>query len=205
MLREFRMYAVLLRAAMRGQLQYRANIALVTIGGFAYQGVGLAFLWVIVSRFGALGGWSLTDIALLYGMRLTSHGVWAMPSAQVLLIDLAIREGEFDRYLVRPVNPLIQLLTRMFPIQTISDLLGGVIVLTAAASASDVRWAIGTVGFLIAGIIGGALVEFAIYLAVSSLSFRVVQARSPMLVAGTIMQTAGPTRSPSSRPPCARC
>lgn len=192
MLRQLRMYIVLLRAGMRGQLQYRANFLLITIGGFAYQGVGLAFLWVVVGRFGGLGGWSLHDIALLYGMRLTSHGLWAVPSAQILVIDLAIREGEFDRYLVRPVNPLLQLLTRNFPLQTVSDLVGGLIVLIAAASASDVHWSASTVLLLIAAVIGGALMEFAIYLAVSSMSFRVVQARSPMLIAGNVMQTAGP-------------
>lgn len=192
MVRQLRMFLILLRAAMRGQMQYRANFALITIGGFAYQGVGLAFLWVVVSRFGGLGGWSLHDIALLYGMRLTSHGLWAVPSAQILVIDLAIREGEFDRYLVRPVNPLVQLLTRSFPLQTVSDLAGGVLVLIVAASTSAVDWTIGAVCLVVAAVVGGALVEFAVYLGVSTLSFRVVQARSPLLIAGNIMQTAGP-------------
>ncbi|HEX3815794.1 MAG TPA: ABC-2 family transporter protein [Mycobacteriales bacterium] len=191
-MRQLRMYGILLRAGMRSQMQYRANFALITIGGFAYQGVGLAFLWIVVARFGSLGGWSITDVALLYGMRLTAHGLWAAPSAQVLLIDLAIREGEFDRYLVRPVNPLIQLLTRSFSLQTISDLLGGVIVLVGAATASDIHWGPGNIGWLFAGLVGGALVEFAVYLAVSALSFRITSARSPLITVGSIMQSAGP-------------
>lgn len=191
MFRQLRMYGVLMRAAMRGQMQYRANFALITVGGFFYQGVGLAFLWVVIGRFGGLGGWSLQEMALLYGMRLTAHGLWAIPSAQILQIDLAVQEGEFDRYLVRPVNPLVQMLTRSFPLQTISDLFGGVIVLIAAAAASTVHWNAGAVTLLIAAVVGGALVEFAVYLAISGMSFRVVQARSPLLVAGTVMQTAG--------------
>lgn len=188
---QLQMYVVLLRAGMRAQLQYRANFALITLGGFAYQGVGLAFLWVVVSRFGGLGGWSLSDIALLYGMRLTAHGFWAVPSAQVLQIDLAMREGEFDRYLVRPVNPLVQLLTRGFPLQTVSDLVGGIAVLVAAATQAGVNWDAGAIGFLTAAIAGGALVEFACYLAVSSLSFRLLSVRSLMLVVGSTIQSAG--------------
>lgn len=190
--RQLRMYLALLRAGMRGQVQYRANFFIVTIGGFLYQGVGLAFLWVVVARFGGLGGWSMHDVALLYGMRLTSHGLWAVPSAQILVIDLAISQGEFDRYLVRPVNPLLQLLTRNFPLQTVSDLLGGLLVLIAAAATADVHWSAGTILLLATAVVGGALVEFAIYLAVSSMSFRVVRARSPLLIAGSVMQTAGP-------------
>jgi len=172
--RQARMYRVLVTASMRAQGQYRANLIIELIGAIAYQGAGFAFIWVVVDRFGNIGGWSLAELALLYGLRLGAHGIFTFGFAQLMgRITDVVREGEFDRYLTRPVNPLIQLLTRRFTLTVLGDLVGGIALIIAGASQVDVTWNAASVGYLVLALLGAALVEAAMHLTSSALAFRV--------------------------------
>lgn len=176
--RFWRIYLALLVAAFRSQLQYRGNLLLSMIGGVLFQTAGLAFVWVVVSKFGGIGGWSLAEVAFLYGLRLMAHAAFTAPLSQIFLLDLVVREGEFDRYLVRPVGALVQLVTRGVQLSVLGDLVAGAAVLAAAAQLVDVDWTPPALAFLVLAVAGGALVEAAVQLAVSTLSFRMVSVRS---------------------------
>jgi len=89
----------MLAAAFRGQMQYRVNFVLQVIFGLGYQGTGFIFIWVVLSRFQALAGWSLGQIAFLYGLRLTTHGLFVSLFGSLSELDEQIRarEGEIAR------------------------------------------------------------------------------------------------------------
>lgn len=168
-----RKYGLLVSAAVRSELQYRANLWIMIAGGLAYQGVGIAFIWVILERFETIRGWSFADVAFLYGIRLTAHSLWVVPGSQLIEVDLVVREGEFDRFLVRPMSPLIQLLARRIRLTTLGDLLGGVVLLAVTSAATQIDWSPGSVLVLLFAVIGGALVEGSLQLAASALTFRI--------------------------------
>ncbi|NKF33842.1 hypothetical protein HER21_46290, partial [Pseudomonas sp. BGM005] len=57
----------LMRLRMRTRLQYRTALALGWVSqGFGYAGA-FASLWIILTRFGGMGGWQWQDMALLLG------------------------------------------------------------------------------------------------------------------------------------------
>jgi ABC-2 type transport system permease protein len=163
------------KAAIRAQLGYRTNYVIMTVTGVLYQGSGLAFLWVVLARFHTIDGWTLRDIAFLYSLRLLAHALWLVPGNQVELLDSLIREGEFDRFLTRPLNPLLQVMTRRFQINVLGDVLTSVALFATAAATAQVAFTPLHVLYLAAAVIGGALAEGAVVLAVSSLSFRFLQ------------------------------
>lgn len=186
-----RAYWLLLRAALRGQMQYRANLCLNLVAGIAFQGIGLAFIWVVVSRFGNIGGWTGTELTFLYGMRLTSHGLWVIPGSQLFHLDTTIRTGEFDRYLVRPVGPLLQVLTRSVNLATFGDLLTGAAVLGYAVHALGLGDSGLRLLFLGAALLGGAMVEGSLQLAAAALSFRLLANQSLRILIDSIMNSFG--------------
>jgi ABC-2 type transport system permease protein len=163
------------KAAIRAQLGYRANYAIMTITGVLYQGSGLAFLWVVLDRFHTIDGWTLPDIAFLYSLRLLAHAVWLVPGNQVEFLDALIRDGEFDRFLTRPLNPLLQVMTHRFQINVLGDVVTAVALFATAAATAQVSFSPLHVVYLVAAVIGGALAEGALVLCVSSLSFRFLQ------------------------------
>ena len=159
-------------ASLRSEFQYRANVVTSIIGGIIYQLTGFLVVWIIVDRFTALGGWTLPEITFLYGMRLTSHGIFYATISQMFEFDRVLINGEFDRFLVRPMSPLVQMLTRKLRVNAFGDLIGGTALLIAAGQGVDVDWSPASVLMLLAAVVGGALVEGAVQIGMSSLSFR---------------------------------
>ncbi|HEV2072362.1 MAG TPA: ABC-2 family transporter protein [Thermomicrobiales bacterium] len=165
-------------ASIRSEFQYRANAITSMIGGMLYQFTGFVTVWIVVARFNDIGGWSLGEITFLYGMRLTSHGIFYACFSQMFEADRVLLTGEYDRYLLRPMPPLLQLFTRKLRINAFGDLIGGAMLLTAASFGISVEWSPLTVLYLLAAVTGGALVEGAVQISLGSLSFRFLQTMS---------------------------
>src|SRR5665647_3924762 len=89
--------------------------------------------------------------------------------------DDRVRNGTFDRFLVRPLNPLIQVLTRRFSVNTLGDVLTAIGILTFASSIAHLSWTPAHILYAAAAVLGGALIEGALALGISSLSFRFVE------------------------------
>lgn len=189
--RAVRIYRALASAAVRSEAQYRGNLAMWVVGGVAYQGVGFAFIWVVIERLGAIRGWTLGEVAFLYGMRLTSHALFTMPLAEMFGIDYVVRQGQFDRYLVRPINPFIQVVTGRLRLQTLGDAAGGFGMLAVASSLAPVHWSVLSVLYLLAALIGGAAVEAGLNTVVSAFAFRTLSVRSMRLLVDGVFTTFG--------------
>jgi ABC-2 type transport system permease protein len=106
-------------------------------------------------------------------------------------ISEVVREGEFDRYLTRPVDPLLQLITRRFNLTVIGDLIGGVALIVAGASQIDVAWTTPAVGYLIIAVLAGALVEASMHLTASALSFRLITTQAISGAIDQLLSTLG--------------
>jgi ABC-2 type transport system permease protein len=159
-------------ASLRSEFQYRANAISSVIGGILYQLTGFLVVWIIVNRFNSIGGWSLAEITFLYGMRLTSHGIFYLCFSQLFELDRVLITGEYDRFLVRPISPLLQLFTRKLRVNCFGDLLGGAALLLAAGAQTPIEWTPLAVLFVVLATIGGGLVEGAVQLALGALTFR---------------------------------
>jgi ABC-2 type transport system permease protein len=163
------------RAALRGQLEYRVNFIVSTFMGIAYQGSGFAFIYVVLRSFHTIGGWDFDDLAFLYSLRLLAHACCYLPFNQIDMLDISIREGKFDRYLVRPMNPLLQLMTNKFQINAVGDVVTASALFVFAASIAHVDFSPLHVAYLVLAVVGGALAEGGFILAVSSLAFRFLE------------------------------
>jgi ABC-2 type transport system permease protein len=173
-LRSLRLYFLLQRASARGAMQYRLNTLIGILSGAIWQGTGFAFIWVVMHTFPSLAGWGLAEIAFLYGLRLTAHALAMIPMMSVNNIQWVVREGEFDRFLLRPLNPLVQLMGNRMGIAQFGDLLVGVALLAVSSQNAHVQWNVWLIAFCFVAIGGGALIEAAFFLALCSLSLRMI-------------------------------
>jgi ABC-2 type transport system permease protein len=178
-------------ASIRSEFQYRANAITSIIGGIIYQLTGFVAVWIIVARFNDLDGWDLPAITFLYGMRLTSHGIFYACFSQMFEADRVMINGEYDRFLVRPMPPLMQLFTRKLRINAFGDLLGGSALLIAASLNSAVDWSPLAVLFLLLAVVGGGLIEGAVQIALGSLSFRYLQTMSVRTTVNEVFNVYG--------------
>ncbi len=98
----WRMYWRYVSASVRGQLQYRASLAMYTVGHLVNCVSEFVAIWALFARFGTLGDWALREVALIYGLVNISFALGEMAGRGFDIFDRLIKSGQFDRYLLRP-------------------------------------------------------------------------------------------------------
>jgi ABC-2 type transport system permease protein len=185
------LYLAMMGAGLRSQLQYRANFVIWIVMGLVYQTTGFFFIWVLLSRFPVLAGWSFGQIAFLYGLRLMAHGLNLIAFGYLHRIEYLVRHGEMDRFLVRPVPVLFHVVVDRFPVGAIGDFSGGVAVFVAANAMVGLSWTPVSVGYLLLAVIGGALIEAGIKLVIASLCFRWLSTRALVFLVDDLFSNFG--------------
>lgn len=186
-----RICRALLGAAVRSAAQYRGNLLLMVVMGVAYQGSGFAFIAVVLTRYPEIGGWTFREVALIYGFRLMAHAVYNIPLQVLWYQEDMVRDGSFDRFLLRPLHPFLQLLTSRVSVNAVGDTAIALAVFAYAAAVADVAWTPVTVLYAALVILGGALVEGAVQLLITAASFRTVQVWPARFFADNVILSFG--------------
>lgn len=159
-------------ASIRGEMQYRASFIMSLLFGFLFQSIGFIFVAVVLTQFDAVVGWGLWEVGLLYGIRLTAHGLWTISMNQLFRFDRMVQEGTWDRYLIRPLPLWSQLMFTQFRIPPLGDFFSGVVVLVASLWRVDIDWSPSFLLFLPLAIVGGAMIDGAFQLGGAAFAFR---------------------------------
>ncbi|MGH2405874.1 MAG: ABC transporter permease [bacterium] len=166
-------------------LQYRLNLLIWMIFGIAYHAAGVGLLWGMLLRFRSIGGWSFNELLFLYALWALGHGLYAAVFGQVGWVTRHVRDGTFDRFLTRPLNPLFQTMTVPGGI-TIDDLVIAIPLFVIAQHLAGVVWTPGLVLLLPGAAAGAALIEAAVLLAISTLSFWLIRIEAVRLLVETV-------------------
>jgi ABC-2 type transport system permease protein len=178
-------------AALRSELQYRANFIIMVVMGVVFQCTGFAFIWVVLARFQAVAGWTLGEVTFLYGLRLIMHALMGTLTGDLFALEWKVRQGDFDRYLVRPMPPILQILFQRITVSIFGDLIGGLVLFVAASTLVTIDWTPVAILYLVLALIGGALIELALRLLCSSFAFRFLSASSFMSLIDTLFSNFG--------------
>jgi ABC-2 type transport system permease protein len=162
----------LVRASIRGEMQYRANFLIEVAFGLVYQTLGFVFVWVVLGQFESLGGWSLNEVTLLYGIQLSGHALWALAFTRMLAIDEMVRQGDFDQMLLRPLPTMLQFMFGGFRIATLGDVAGAAVLLSVGLANTNIDWSPAKVIFLVLAIVASGMVKGAFQLGPASITFR---------------------------------
>lgn len=150
-------------------LEYRGNFLVWFAFTSIYHGTALAALWIILQEFPSLNGWDFPQMAFLYALWMLGHAVNNTLFLTVGDIPETVREGEIDRIYVRPLNPLFQVITtpqQVFP----DELILALILFGLASWYSQVLVDVWFV-FVPLVVLGGALIDFAVNLAIATCAF----------------------------------
>jgi ABC-2 type transport system permease protein len=127
-----RLYLHLVGANVRAQMQYRVSFAIRTAADFGVLVADFLPIWFLVERFGALRGWSLAELALLYGMVSLSWGLVELSFQGLELFGAILVRGELDRWLVQPRPVLLQVAAAEFQLRRVGRISQALLVLAAA-------------------------------------------------------------------------
>ncbi len=140
---------------MRASLAYRTSFWMLTIGGFVVGGLDMVGIWILFQTIDRLGGFSLTEVAFLYGAAGFGLAVADMIVGQVERVGQLVRLGKLDVMMVRPLPLLSQVCAEQFALRRVSRVLLTAGILTWGAAYVDwtpLRAAV-TVSMLMSGVV----------------------------------------------------
>lgn len=135
-----RAYRLIAGMWMRATLTYRASFALAVCGGVLVTGLDFVSILLMFSRVDVLGGYSLAEVAFLYGLSATSFGIADLAIGSAGRLGTRVRDGTLDTLLVRPAPVLAQVAADRFALRRVARITQGALVLGWALVASDIVW-----------------------------------------------------------------
>ena len=137
-------YIRLVGVLIRSQVNYRVNFWFDVITTGLLTVLGFTSLSLIIQRFGNIAGWTLADVAFLYGLVEGAFGsmdlIFSCFDPQAF--GRKVRLGQFDQLLLRPVNITLQVLSSDLALRRLGRIFQGLFVLILAFSWLDIHWSI---------------------------------------------------------------
>lgn len=172
---ELGLYLRFTGARVRGQMQYRASFLLDVVSRFLVNGLELAAIFILFNRFTSLGTWRVGDIAFLYGLVTISFALHEVVAQSFEDFTFTIRQGEFDRILLRPVTPIVQVIASDFQLKRVGRMLTGVLALALALPRTEIIWTVGKIIYLPIVVLSGIILFSAIDLIGGTLCFWTIE------------------------------
>ena len=124
-----RLYLRYAELSIRSQLQYRASFIMQALGVFVLTGIEFIGITLLLSRFGQVKGWTLSEVALFYGMTSITWAICDSLGRGFDMFGSMLKAGDFDRLLLRPRSTVLQLLGQELTLRRVGRLLQGLLVL----------------------------------------------------------------------------
>lgn len=153
-------------------MEYRVNFLIGATSTIFVQAAGLLTIWVVMRQIPNLDGWSLAEILLIYGLITLAKSINHMFADNLWTIGRDyVRTGTFDRFLVRPIDPLFHLLADRFCHDGIGNFLVGLLLVIIAAARLDIVWTPQHIAYLILMVVSGGFIFIALNLMTSVSGF----------------------------------
>jgi ABC-2 type transport system permease protein len=150
MLHTLSIYRRLIGVQLRSQMQYRFAFLMDALAAGFVTLLEFASLALVFERFGNIKGWTLGEVAFLYGLVEFSFGLMDMifSGFDPQRFGREIRRGTFDQMLLRPVNITAQVLGMEFVLRRIGRIALGAAIFSLALSQTDIIWTITNILYL---------------------------------------------------------
>jgi ABC-2 type transport system permease protein len=170
-------YRRLVGARIRAHLEHRTSFVLFTIGQVLSTVMDLLTVVIIFGHVTELAGWTYDEVLFLYGASTLAYGLSDLFASPVEHVPATIKSGSFDRFLLRPVGPLLQVCAEEFALRRAGRVVQPAVVLAVALYRIDVEWTLGD-GLAVAGmVVTGAVIFSALWVLTASVAFWTVEAR----------------------------
>lgn len=166
-----RIYARLIGAQGRSQASYRVSFWLDLGANALIVGGDLITVLVIFSRVPALGGFSVHETLVLFGLALTSFSLADLFVGNIERMQTYIRMGTLDGMMVRPLALLPQLLAMDVGFRRLGRIAYAAAVLGVALSTADIVWTPARVLLALFAPLAGAAFFCAYFVATATVAF----------------------------------
>ncbi|HEY1751336.1 MAG TPA: ABC-2 family transporter protein [Caulobacteraceae bacterium] len=170
------LYGRYVAASVRAQMAYPASLAMTTAGSLLGTVIEFIGIWALFQRFGQIGGWRVGEVALFYGLISVTFSIADMTTRGFDVFgSVFVRTGAFDRLLLRPRSPALQLMGYELRLSRLGRLAQGAAVFAIGLAITHEHWSVGAVAILAFAMAGGAALFAGLLILQATLAFWTVE------------------------------
>lgn len=164
---------------MKSWFQYKVDAVLRSLAVFLREATGIIVIYFTLLKFDTLNGWNIHELLFLFSLLFLTYGILIIFFTGLRDFGGTVRNGGFDRFILRPRGLLFQLI---FSNADWFAAIGhgglGIVLFVISAGNVGITWSAGTVIYYIAAVIGGVLIQGAIFLFLATLNIYLLETNS---------------------------
>lgn len=171
-----RLYSKFVTVFMKSKLEYRLGFCVEILANFVMLLAYYLGIWVMFQNFDNIAGWNYQETLLLFNMNWLCYSIsgfflWA----PMLNMGSYIQSGEFDSFLIRPMNTLVYLIFRQFQYTFIARLIMAIIFFTYSLQIISIPWTPVNIIYFIVSIVSGIAIHAGVLIIIGAISFWTIQ------------------------------
>lgn len=163
----------------RSWFQYKVDAILRSLAVFCREATGIIVIYLTLMKFDTLNGWDLYEMLFLFSLLFVTYGILIIFFTGLRDFGRTVRDGGFDRYILRPRGLLYQIIfsnADWFAAVGHGGL--GIVLFVVSAGKVGVTWNVTSILYYLAAIIGGVLIQGAIFLFLGTLNIYLLETGS---------------------------
>lgn len=167
------------KTIMRAWFQYRTDALLSSLTVFLREATSVIVIYFTLLKFGSLGGWDIHEMLFLYSLLFLTYGIMIIFFTGLRDFGKTVRNGDFDRFMLRPRGLLFQIIftnADWFAAAGHGGL--GIVLFTLSANKVGIVWSVEKIIYYLLAVIGGVLIQGAIFLVLASLNIYLLETGS---------------------------
>lgn len=158
-----RAYALIVAMWVRSTMAYRTSFLIMAFGNLAVNALDFVAIALMFSHIDTLGGFTLAEVAFLYGTSSTAFGLADLALGSMERVGRRIRDGTLDTLLVRPVPILAQVAADRFALRRLGRITQGALLLGWSLTRLDIGWTADRVLLVPLMLLSGAVIFGAVF------------------------------------------
>jgi len=164
---------------MKSWFQYKVDAVLRSVAVFLRESTGIIVIYFTLRKFDQLNGWNIYEMFFLFSFLFVTYGIMIIFFTGLRDFSYLVRSGNFDRFLLRPRGILYQLIfcdADWFAAIGQGGL--GIVLFIISANRVGITWNLYNVLYMAAAILGGVLIQGAIFLILATLNIYLLETNS---------------------------
>jgi ABC-2 type transport system permease protein len=154
---------------IRAAWQYPVSFVLLAVGNGLITGLDFVGLWIMFAHLDDLAGFSLHEVALLYGAGSLALGIADTAIGSVERIGTYVRSGRLDQMMTKPVPLLVQVCADQFTLRRLGRITQATVVFGWACA--YVEWTPLRALVAVSMVLSGAAIFFGLFVGFSCIQF----------------------------------
>ncbi|MBQ7955758.1 MAG: ABC-2 family transporter protein [Lachnospiraceae bacterium] len=167
------------KTIMKAWFQYKVDAVLRSLAVFLREATGIIVIYFTLLKFDSLNGWNMYEMFFLFSLLFLTYGIMILFFTGLRDFGRTVRDGSFDRFILRPRGLLFQIIfvnADWFAAIGHGGL--GLVLFLISAGKVGVSWNLGLALYYIVTILGGVLIQGAIFLFLATLNIYLMETNS---------------------------